>query len=117
MTKIEAIKERKNAATEGPWEGGYYPNRRKPNLYITANGELLDNLAANLTFIAHSRQDMSYLVDLLEKMLPIVEKHAKRSCTAWMDKGSLMDNDCGRCHPCQARAILKEISREQPHER
>ncbi len=95
MKKLDAIRGREKAATEGPWEleqDCYFDLIRTTadvdecdltmGDYIVhgeeGHGGYYDKMAKrNAEFIAHSRQDVKWLLDVAEKFKPVVHQYCE----------------------------------------
>ena len=94
MTYLEEVKARYEAATEGPWRGvenaDYVPpvkglEKHRQFLLDGVSPGKQDHIASiysfrteeDSAFIAHSREDMPWLVELVERMIPYLRYVAK----------------------------------------
>lgn len=79
MTRIEEIKERIEAATDGPWELGERITTIIAGPHRTYIGECQSDPQgeANFQFITHSREDMPWLVKMVDEMIKHLEHHAE----------------------------------------
>lgn len=80
MTRLEEIRKRYEAATPGPWEvKGYRPyDTEGPNAPpILRAGPVdvrNDNMKADADFIGHSREDIPWLMEMVEKQERALKK-------------------------------------------
>ena len=86
MTYLEKVKARYEAATKGPWEWEYHEDEGEYRIeldHMVLDGSEEDGLPGafdDREFIAHSREDMPWLVGIverLEKMGSRLESHLK----------------------------------------
>jgi hypothetical protein len=90
MTRIEEIKQRVDAATEWPWEGevrkAYLDSKyidahsldSELEYIISSEGDFLEVIRADATFIAHAREDIPYLlqrIEVLEGALNLLRRY------------------------------------------
>lgn len=77
--RLQAIRERLERATKGPWTGDYYGTKydvfapKGEDVVIVANTDCgneipFDDQWANMDFIAHSPQDIQFLLQAVEVM-------------------------------------------------
>ena len=93
MTRIEEIKARIESTVYDPEAG------------ITR----WDVLEAQEKLEANAREDMSWLVEMVERMKPFVDYAYGKTCMAFAEGGGPDQWICGSCPPCQARALLAEL--------
>lgn len=115
---IEEIKARSDKATPGPWEMEKYYHEEPYEKFIKsaavvkyfsdgAAGTITRNdwsnpLIDDLTFIAHAREDIPYLLSLLEKAMQYIRKSQYFDCVTCAnqkehDKYPIPDV-CSNCH-------------------
>ena len=104
MTYLEEVKARYEAATEGPWRGvenaDYVPpvkglEKHRQFLLDGVSPGKQDHIASiysfrteeDSAFIAHSREDMPWLVKMVERQAKLL----KRACAWWPEKSSMDD--------------------------
>ena len=118
MSRLAEIDEREKAATKGPWiKGEYVPGGIFPENgahVATVNQRYtLKQWRANATFIANSREDIPWLVEMVKHMKHYVFKVSigSRSYRCKTSKNGYCGK--GNCWPCQARALLAELEEEE----
>lgn len=81
MKRLEEIKARADAATPGPWDTNGYTIFSTPleekGFYLgdICFVESVDN--NDLEFIAHAREDIPYLLDMLDKLAEALDHYTK----------------------------------------
>ena len=114
MTRIEEIKARYEAATDGPWElvcskGDFGVG---PRIFNGASsgweGWYESPEEEDATFIAHSRVDLPWLAGIAGKARNLAKRIEMNVC--WCEIIPEDEIESGKvCIPCQARALLAEL--------
>ena len=98
--RIAEIRERCDAATEGPWRA--VDCGVGEEIVIDANGEhivnapdrdALDSCMPNITFIAHARQDLPDALDALAAEREKVNEYRDSACSLQHDLDAALQNE------------------------
>ena len=109
MDRLEEIRQRTEAATPGPWDA-------KTNCYPECNGEPWGWISGaswhitwsgskgqiNADFIAHSREDIPYLLSEVDRLTAALTESQRRERAAVEDlKLALIDETLDPCNCCE----------------
>ena len=111
MNRIEEIEAREKAATDGPWKQGRAGNMRiyGPDGMGQDSGLVAQVFKGreNTHFIAHSRQDIPWLLGMVKRMKPFLHTVALLDPPDWCVCSGHKNHDEGGA--CKARALLAEL--------
>lgn len=134
--RLEAIRQRAEKATEGPWFNTEYHVATKPNIrggYPSDSasvceindGEYIENLnMADAEFIAHARQDIPDLLSEVERLKGLVawyrhaaEKHARESEMLRICFRHTLVKYCGLKDEEELDEVISRVKAELDYER
>lgn len=97
MSRLDEIKARENRATKGPWRRSIGPDWLMVfSEYPARRHHILSgHNADDLRFAAHAREDIPFLLDLVERAVPFVRYASRNTSSTWTECADEWLTDAG----------------------
>ena len=112
---LQAMRERADKATAGPWFADFDKRDDGADQVITQNVTIafiatpLESYRNDAVFIAASRTDVPALLDLIETLAEALERYTERLPCEYNDRGYCQTHGCER--PCKVEVKLAALDK------